>query len=217
MDRSTPEGRRHKNQQDAGNARCSRGARSSCRPRPCACARPRAASSASRASSCPSRSRPCRRPPARPTTRSPCACGRSARRRRGGGPRLSRGLSRRLDRRLRGSATATEEKDRTRQKRVAKSRVWFRKATPHLATLGSCSWKAQGTRLQGRCGSMNWNVAPFAHCSSASERCRASRSAFSRASLCGPRRRRRRPPRDWRANSFARSISLDRWPSSLFL
>ena len=100
---------------------------------------------------------------------------------------------------------------------VAKSRVWFRKAAPHLATLGSCSWKAQGTRLQGRCGSMNWNAAPFEQRSSASERCRASRSAFSRASLCGPRRRRRRPPRDWRANSFARSISLDRWPSSLFL
>ena len=53
--------------------------------------------------------------------------------------------------------------------------------------------------------------------SSASLRRRASRSAFSRASLCGPRRRRRRPPRVWRANSFARSISLDRWPSSLFL
>ena len=91
MDRSTPgglgtapEGRRHKNQQDAGNARCSRGARSSCRPRPCACARPRAAASASRASSCPSRSRPCRRPPARPTTRSPCACGCLTRRQRGG-------------------------------------------------------------------------------------------------------------------------------------
>ena len=69
---------------------------------------------------------------------------------------------------------------------------------------GRAPGRAQGTRLQGRCGSMNWNVAPFAHCSSASERCRASRSAFSRASLCGPRRRRRRPPRDWRANSFAR-------------
>ena len=98
------EGRRHKNQQDAGNARCSRGARSSCRPRPCACARPRAASSASRASSCSSRSRPCRRPPARPTTRSPCACGCLTRRWRGGGPRLSRWLSRRLDHRLRGSS-----------------------------------------------------------------------------------------------------------------
>ena len=91
MDRSTPgglgtapEGRRHKNQQDAGNARCSRGARSSCRPRPCACARPRAAASASRASSCSSRSRPCRRPPARPTIRSPCACGCLTRRQRGG-------------------------------------------------------------------------------------------------------------------------------------
>ena len=169
-----------------------------------------------RASSCSSRSRPCRRPPARPTIRSPCACGvRASRRRRRGGPRLSRGLSRRLDNRLRGSATATEHRSKSssvtatrgvgstagsagvratehrrkggRGKSASRRRVWFRKAAPHLATLGSCSWKAQGTRLQGRCGSMNWNVAPFAHCSSASLRCRASRSAFSRALLVAGR------------------------------
>ena len=138
MDRSTPgglgtapEGRRHKNQQDAGNARCSRGARSSCRPRPCACARPRAASSASRASSCSSRSRPCRRPPARPTTRSPCACSCLTRRRREGGPRLGRGLSRRLDRRLRGLVRATEHRSKS-------------------SSVAAMAWSGLDRRLRGR-------------------------------------------------------------------
>ena len=246
---TAPEGRRHKNQQDAGNARCSRGARSSCRPRPCACARPRAAASASRASSCSSRSRPCRRPPARPTTRSPCACGvRASRRRRRGGPRLSRGLSRRLDRerlghrstdrKVRGHGDAGEghalgsalratEHRRERQDAAKARREVARLVPEGHAALGH----ARVVLLEGpgdeaprplrldelERGPVRALLVGVQTCASASLRCRASRSAFSRASLCGPRRRRRRPPRVWRANSFARSISLDRWPSSLFL